>query len=192
MTEQKETQPLSIEWRKVSGVVLVADVESFFPLCAKMSHDELGVFIQNLYSFWSTEIARRNGEVVAYIGDSVMATFFKESSSGMDPEWCATTTAFHIAKGAKKIAPDLEINVALTSGQFLSGRWEEQNRPMRAILGDVVNRAAMLVSSKNKGIFASKAVVDILGPRVKSEKFALRFPASPQDEPVFRLTSLVL
>ena len=192
--EPKEFPPLAVSWRPRRGVVLFADVCGFFDLARKSSLVDLGATIEKLYGFWGGEIRRQHGEVVSYIGDSVLAFFSAEGCGTMDPEWCATLAAFHLARGVKKIKPEIEVNLGLHSGEVLEGRWEEAGRPMHTILGEVVNRTAILVggSGRLKGIHATQPVVDVLGPRVAREKVTLRVPASGEETPVYHLNALVL
>ncbi|MBP7633380.1 hypothetical protein KBA41_04375 [Candidatus Ozemobacteraceae bacterium] len=193
MPTTRETPLLDIAWRPTKGVVLFADIEGFFPMAGKMKLDELCSFTQSLYSLWGGEIRHQRGEVVMHVGDSVVGLFTAGGCGSADPEWCATLAAFHICKAAKKLRPDLEINVALNIGEVADGRWEEQGRTMRALLGDPVNRAAIMLNGKQKGIFATPPIVDVLGPRVKTEKFSLRMTSgNGQDETVYKLISLVL
>ncbi|MBI3039262.1 adenylate/guanylate cyclase domain-containing protein [bacterium] len=192
MNNQKEIFPLQIQWKKAREVILFADLVNFFPLARKMTLDNLGSFMQGLYSFLGAEIQRRKGEVVSYVGDAALGIFRVGDCNGMDPEWCAALAAFHITKEVKKLGPDLEINVAIHSGEVIEGRWEEQGREIRTVLGDVVNRTAVMVGGKLKGIHATQPIVDTLGPRVNKEKVGIRFPGCSEDEFVFRLTSLVL
>ncbi len=182
-----------IPWQKTRGVVLLADIIGFFPLVARLGTDELASILCDLYGMWGHEVRKQNGEVVAYVGDSVLALFREGGCQGKDPEWCATLTAFHLMKGLKKVRADMEMNVALHQGEFLEAKWEEQNRLMHNLLGNVVNQAAAMVAgNKPRGIMATRAVVDVLGPRVKHERCTIRFPSSAQDETVFRLLSLDL
>lgn len=192
--EPREFPPLSVNWSRRHGVVLFADVCGFFELARKSSSEELGTIIAKLYGLWGGEIRRQRGEVVSYIGDSVLAFFAAENCGTMDPEWCATLAAFHIVKGVRKIRPEMEITIGLNSGEVLDGRWEEAGCLMRAVLGDVVNRAAMLVggAGRLKGIHATQAVTDVLGPRVAREKVTLRIPTSDEELAIWRLNSLVL
>lgn len=193
MPTTRETPLLDIAWRSTKGVVLFADIEGFFPMACKMKLDELCSLTQSVYSLWGDEIRRQRGEVVMHVGDSVVGLFTAEGCGSADREWCATLAAFHICKAAKKLRPDLEINVALNIGEVADGRWEEQGRIMRALLGDPVNRAAVMLTGKQKGIFATSPIVDVLGPRVKTEKFSLRMTsANGQEETVYKLVSLAL
>ncbi|RCK78073.1 MAG: hypothetical protein OZSIB_1849 [Candidatus Ozemobacter sibiricus] len=182
-----------IPWQKNRGVILLADIVGFFPLVARLTLDELAAFLCDLYGMWGHEVRKQGGEVVAYVGDSVLAVFRSGGCQGKDPEWCATLTAFHLMKGLKRIRPDMEMNVALHQGEFLEAKWEEQGRTMHNLLGNVVNQAAAMVAgNKTRGIMATKAIVDVLGPRVKHDRCMIRFPNASQDETIFRLLSLVL
>ena len=183
---------LQIAWQKRQSVVLFADVVGFFQMARQTPLEELGQSIGQLYGFWGAEIRRQRGEVISYIGDSVLAVFNKESCGTMDPEWCATLTAFHLVKGTKKLRPEMELSVGLHFGEILEGSWEEAGRVMRTVLGDTVNKAALLVAGKLRGIHATPPLVEILGPRVAKEKLTLRFPGGTEDTTVFRLNSLVL
>jgi len=182
-----------IPWQKTRGVVLLADIIGFFPLVAKLSADELGLILCDLYGMWGYEVRKQSGEVVAYIGDSVLGIFRDGGCQGKDAEWCATLTAFHFLREVKRIRPDMELNIAIHSGECLEGKWEEQGRTMHNLLGNTVNQAvAMVAGNKLGGIMASKSIVDVLGPRVKYERCTIHFPASTQDETIFRLVSLDL
>ncbi len=179
-------------WSKVKGVVLFADLDAFFPIVRKTGLEDLGSFMQAFYSLCSSEIRRQKGETISFVGDAVLGFYQGEKCGGMDAEWCATITAFHLVKNLKKFRPDLEINVGITTGEVLDGRWDEDGRLFRALVGDVVNRGAILAGGRIKGIHVSKTVQQVLGPRVSHEKTALRFPGTNEDEIVYRLTSLVL
>ena len=191
-TSPREPVALPISWRKSKGVVICADLAGFFPLARRSSLDDLGTILQQLYSIWSSEVIRQHGEPSTFIGDSMMATFSSEASKGADPEWCATLTAFHAVKLLRRWREDLDLNIGLNSGEFLEGRWENQGRIQVVLCGDVVNRAAVLGSGKIRGIMASRAIVDVLGPRVAHERLPLKFPGTEAEEPVFRLTALKL
>jgi class 3 adenylate cyclase len=186
------TDLLPVTWTKVQGTILFADIKGFFPISERLSLDELGKLVAQLYGFWGEEIRRQRGEVVNHVYDSVLGLFRQGGCGGKDPEWCATAAAFHITKGLTQIRSDFSLNVGVQAGEFLEGTWEEQGRTMRTLLGTLVNRAAMMVNSKAGGIFAAKHVVDVLGPRVKSERCTIKGPGPESEETIFRLTSLVL
>lgn len=171
---------------------MFADLGSFFPLASKMTHDELGSIMQGFYGLCASEVKKQKGEAISFVGDTFLAFFRPGGCGGMDPEWCATRTAFHLVKGIKKISNDLDINLGIHSGEIIEGKWDLDGRPFWTILGDVVNRAAILAGGKIKGINVTRPVLQILGPRVTHEKNAARFPGSSEDESIFRLTSLVL
>jgi|GEM_PF-1684965 len=193
MSTQREAPPLEITWHTARGVVLFADIDGFFPMAGKMKINELCSFTQSLYSLWGGEIRRQRGEVVMHVGDSVIGLFSSEGCGGADPEWCATLAAFHICKAVKKQHPELDVNIAINLGEIADGRWQEQGRSMRTLLGETVNRAAQMLNGKQKGIFVTRPVADVLGPRVKTEKFTLRLPSdTAQEEGIYRLVSLVL
>lgn len=185
-------KPTAIEWEKTSATVILVDVKGFFSLSENLPLDEAGKLISRLYGFWSSEIRRQKGEIVTYVYDSVVGIFKECSCEGKDPEWCATLTAFHISKGMNSIYPGMEVNVAIQSGEFLKGTWEEQGRTMHTIIGGLVNRAAAMIGGKTSGIFASNAVKEVLGPRVKSDRCSIKVPGSDQEETIYKLLSLAL
>lgn len=192
MNQPPNDTPLpQITWQKVRGVVLIADLENFFPLARKTPLDDLSGVLQAFFGICSNEICRQKGEIASFIGDTILAFFEQSKCAGMDPEWCATRTAFHLIKMLKKIKPDLDLNIGMYSGDLLDGRVEEQGRMLRLLNGDVVNRAAVL-AGKMRGIHVSRQIVQILGPRVSHEKAAVRFPGSTEEEVIFKLVSLVL
>jgi class 3 adenylate cyclase len=186
------TDQLPVSWTKVRGTILFADIKGFFPISERLSLDDLGKLIAHLYGFWGEEIRRQRGEVVNHVYDSVLGLFRQGGCGGKDPEWCATAAAFHITRGISQIRSDFSLNVGVLSGEFLEGVWQEQGRPMHTLLGTLVNRAAMMVNSKAGGIFATKNVVEVLGPRVKSERCTIKGIGGESEETIFRLTSLVL
>ena len=188
----QEVPGLQITWQKSRGVVLFADLGSFFPLAHKISLEELSVLLQAFYSLCAGEIRRQKGEVIAFVGDGALAFFRQEACCGMDPEWCATRAAFHMMKGFKKTGFELDLNIGINSGEVIEGKWELDGRNHGTVLGDVVNRAAILAGGKCKGIHVTKPVFQVLGPRVNFEKAAIRFPGTTEEETIYRLMSLVL
>jgi len=189
--DKRERFPLPIHWRQLSGVVLFADLAGFFPIAGQMPLDQLGRFIQQFYEVCHSEVVHRKGEVVDFVGDSVLGWFRSEATAGMDPEWCAALTAFHLVKQLKQLDAKLHLNIGLNSGTMLEGTWTMNQAPTRTILGDTVNRAAILAGGKLQGIHATKSVVDVLGPRVTHEKAKICFPGN-KTETVYRLLSLNL
>jgi class 3 adenylate cyclase len=192
MSPEKRTPiPLPIQWEKTSGVILFADLAGFFPIAGKMSLDQLGRFMQQFYEICHAEVLYRKGEVVTFVGDSVLGFYRSEACAGMDPEWCAALTAFHLVKQLKRLDPQVPINVGLNSGEVLEGTWVMNQNPTRTIMGETVNQAAILAGGKLPGIHASKSVTEVLGPRVTHEKTKICFPGG-KTETVFRLLSLDL
>jgi class 3 adenylate cyclase len=187
-----EPIPLNIAWNKVKGVVMFADLGSFFPVASKKSLDELTALLEKFYSLCATEIRRQRGEVISFVGDGMLAFFRPEKTNGMDPEWCATRAGFHLVKGLKKVGLDFEVNIGIHSGEINEGRWDLDGRPQSTVIGNVVNRAAILAGGKLKGIHVTKPIFHVLGPRVSHEKATVRFPGTTEDEVIFRLSSLIL
>lgn len=190
--EIKESPLLPFSWNKFQGVVLFGDLAGFFPIVRKMELDKLSQFIGKFYSMCHSEVTRHNGEVVSYIGDAIFAIFKRECCNGKDPEWCATLSAFRMIKQMRKIDPEIVLNFGVDSGEMIEGTWETAGKSTRTVLGDTVNRAAILAGGKLTGIHSTRQITQVLGPRVKHEKVEAVFPGTQTEEPIYKLLSLDL
>ncbi|MBF0410335.1 MAG: adenylate/guanylate cyclase domain-containing protein [Candidatus Riflebacteria bacterium] len=192
MKTNREIAPFKIQWNNVSNVILFGDISNYFLSAKNMTQSQLAEFLSGYYSYWRSEIFRQKGEIVSMLGDQILAVFRPGQCGGADPEWCAALAAFHLMKDLKKWRDEIELNVGINSGEILEGVWEENSCKKSVFAGNLLNKTAIMATGKVKGIIAGKAVVEILGPRVVSEKSCYRFATTGEEIPVYRLISLKL
>lgn len=176
------------------GVILIADIVNYFAFSSKLSLESLIEFVKKYYTLITYEITKQHGKVINYINDSVMAVFNKEFCFGKDEEWCATLSAFHILKAIKKEFANLEIVISLNKGDYAEFIVNQnENEKARCIIGQTVNKTArIVVSSKTSSIYATKTIIEVLGPRVTYEKCLIKYPNTEYEDHIYKLVSLNL
>jgi class 3 adenylate cyclase len=135
-----EAEP-SREERKVV-TVLFADLVGFTSRAEQMDPEDVRAVLAPYHSRLRSELESHGGTVEKFIGDAVMALFGAPASHEDDPER-AVRASIAIRNWAREEG-DLELRIAITTGEALIHLSARPNEGEGMASGDVVNTAARL------------------------------------------------
>jgi class 3 adenylate cyclase/tetratricopeptide (TPR) repeat protein len=138
-----EREP-SREERKVV-TVLFADLVGFTSRAEQMDPEDVRAVLEPYHARLRTELERRGGTVEKFIGDAVMALFGAPTAHEDDPER-AVRAALAIRESIREEG-DLEVRIAVTTGEALVALGARPTEGEGMASGDVVNTAARLQSA---------------------------------------------
>ncbi|MDP6779535.1 MAG: adenylate/guanylate cyclase domain-containing protein [Candidatus Latescibacteria bacterium] len=168
-------------------VILFTDVHNF-SIAATSLGSKQAEFLQEMYVSLGDAILARGGTLVKYIGDAMLATFpGGHEGAAVD---CAIELRdrFGNIVSEGKLPGEVELEVAIGSGEVITGEFGHPSLRMKDIFGDAVNRTATI--GHHRGI----AITERVFQRVKDihrtrELVALR--VKWQDAPLQRWEILV-
>ena len=132
------------EERKVV-TVLFADLVGFTSRAEQMDPEDVRAVLEPYHARLRTELERRGGTVEKFIGDAVMALFGAPTAHEDDPER-AVRAALAIRDSIREEG-DLEVRIAVTTGEALVALDARPAEGEGMASGDVVNTAARLQSA---------------------------------------------
>ena len=127
------------EERKVV-TVLFADLVGFTSRAEQMDPEDVRAVLEPYHARLRTELERRGGTVEKFIGDAVMALFGAPTAHEDDPER-AVRAALAIRDSIREEG-DLEVRIAVTTGEALVALGARPAEGEGMASGDVVNTAA--------------------------------------------------
>jgi class 3 adenylate cyclase/tetratricopeptide (TPR) repeat protein len=132
------------EERKVV-TVLFADLVGFTSRAEQLDPEDVRAVLEPYHARLRTELERRGGTVEKFIGDAVMALFGAPTAHEDDPER-AVRAALAIRDWIRDEG-DLQVRVAVTTGEALVALGARPSEGEGMASGDVVNTAARLQSA---------------------------------------------
>jgi class 3 adenylate cyclase/tetratricopeptide (TPR) repeat protein len=132
------------EERKVVSV-LFADLVGFTSRAEQMDPEDVRAVLEPYHARLRAELERRGGTVEKFIGDAVMALFGAPTAHEDDPER-AVRAALAIRDWIRDEG-DLQVRVAVTTGEALVALGARPSEGEGMASGDVVNTAARLQSA---------------------------------------------
>ena len=136
------------EERKVVSV-LFADLVGFTSRAEQMDPEDVRAVLEPYHARLRMELERRGGTVEKFIGDAVMALFGAPTAHEDDPER-AVRAALAIRDWIREEG-DLQVRVAVTTGEALVALGARPTEGEGMASGDVVNTAARLQSAAPVG-----------------------------------------
>jgi class 3 adenylate cyclase/tetratricopeptide (TPR) repeat protein len=138
-----EREPAREERKVVT--VLFADLVGFTSRAEQMDPEDVRAVLEPYHARLRTELERRGGTVEKFIGDAVMALFGAPTAHEDDPER-AVRAALAIRDSIREEG-DLEVRIAVTTGEALVALGARPAEGEGMASGDVVNTAARLQSA---------------------------------------------
>jgi class 3 adenylate cyclase len=142
------------------ATILFTDIHNYSVL-ARVIENDAPHFIQTVYERLGDEIVRREGEIVKYMGDAMMAIF----DDGMETE--AVQAALAMRKAYAEMVRELEIDtdsvleVGLNRGRVIVGLFGHPSHVARDVFGEAVNEAAVIMH--HRGVAVTDALHRIVG-----------------------------
>ncbi|MEP7224391.1 MAG: AAA family ATPase [Actinomycetota bacterium] len=133
------------EERKVV-TVLFADLVGFTSRVEKMDPEDVWALLAPYHAHLRAELERYGGTVEKFIGDAVMALFGAPVAHEDDPER-AVRAALAIRDWVKEQEDDLQLRIAVNSGEALISLGARPEAGEGMASGDVVNTSARLQSA---------------------------------------------
>jgi class 3 adenylate cyclase len=130
------------EERKVVSVVF-ADLVGFTARAEQLDPEDVRALLSSYHAHLRAELERFGGTVEKFIGDAVMAVFGAPVAHEDDPER-AVRAALAIRDWALDQADELQVRVAVDSGEALVALDARAAHGEALVAGDVVNTAARL------------------------------------------------
>src|SRR4029079_9552216 len=130
----------AFEERRVISVVF-ADLVGFTSRAAQMDPEDLRSILDPYYRQSRARLEAHGGTVEKFIGDAVMAVFGAPVAHGDDPER-AVRAALAVLE-----AVDLDVSIAVNTGEALVSVSANPAQGEGIVAGDVVNTAARLQSA---------------------------------------------
>jgi class 3 adenylate cyclase len=130
------------EERKVVSVVF-ADLAGFTGRAEQLDPEDVRALLSSYHAHLRGELERFGGTVEKFIGDAVMAVFGAPAAHEDDPER-AVRAALAIRDWASEEAADLQVRIAVNTGEALVALDARAARGEALVAGDVVNTAARL------------------------------------------------
>jgi class 3 adenylate cyclase len=156
------------EERKVV-TVLFADLVGFTSRAEQMDPEDVRAVLAPYHSRLRAELESHGGTVEKFIGDAVMALFGAPASHEDDPER-AVRAALAIRDWARE-AGDLELRIAVTTGEALIHVSARPNEGEGMASGDVVNTAARLqAAAPTNGVLVDETTYRATEPVIVYEK----------------------
>jgi class 3 adenylate cyclase len=135
---------MSAEGRRERKVVsvLFADLVGFTSRAESLDPEDVEAILRPYHERLRSELERRGGTVEKFIGDAVMAVFGAPVAHEDDPER-AVRAALAIRDWVREEG-DLEVRVAVNTGEVLASLEPSRGAERGLVAGDVVNTAARL------------------------------------------------
>ena len=169
------------EERKVV-TVLFADLVGFTSRAEQMDPEDVRAVLEPYHARLRTELERRGGTVEKFIGDAVMALFGAPTAHEDDPER-AVRAALAIRDSIRDEG-DLEVRIAVTTGEALVALGARPTEGEGMASGDVVNTAARLQSAAPvNGILVDATTYHATSQKIEYER-AEPVTAKGKQEPV--------
>jgi class 3 adenylate cyclase len=143
LSEELATTPR--EERKVVTVVF-ADLAGFTARAERMDPEDVRSLLAGYHARLRADLERFGGTVEKFIGDAVMAVFGAPMAHEDDPER-AVRAALAICDWATEQGDELQVRVAVNTGEALVALDARPGEGEAMVAGDVVNAAARLQSA---------------------------------------------
>lgn len=125
--------------RKSQGAILVMDIAGFSDFLSRQGPEVAIAKVDGFLADAADALGQRNGTVVSYTGDGILASFNAPVASE-DPENAAVQSAIALLEVAAQ--HNFSIRIGLCAGELVSGSIGSNHRMQVTVYGDTVNRAA--------------------------------------------------
>ena len=137
----------------IQAVICSCDLRNFTPMSDALPRDELIALLNGYFECIGTAVAENGGEILKFIGDSVLSIFKVRGPTGVDDVCRSAVTAARQAMAAmeafnqERLAADLDVlgfGLALHLGDVMYGNIGAPGRLDFTVIGPAVNLANRL------------------------------------------------
>ena len=178
--------------------ILFADIRDFTGISETLSPAENFSFINDYLSVMGPIIRENNGFVDKYIGDAILALFFKPADAARAAVAMHDMLQRFNAQFVDGIFPEIRIGIGIHTGRIMLGTIGEVRRMENTVISDTVNAASRIESMTKKlsaGILLSGEalaqipkddyivrLVDVAQPRGKTQTLEIYELLNPLSE----------
>ncbi len=145
------------EERKLA-TILFADLVGFTAISSRLEPDEVQEFANSCFAPLTSEIERRGGTVIKYIGDCIMAAFGVPLAGEADPlravqaakAMCARLTELGAA-AQLRFGATVNVRIGVNTGLVMVGAVGGKERSGLDVMGAAVNLASRIQSAASPG-----------------------------------------
>ncbi len=140
----------------IHAAIWITDLRESTPLAASLSRDDYLSLLNSYFDSMAGAVLDHGGEVLKFIGDSVLAIFAIDDPDQKEPEACsrALAAAVEASRRIKAVnqeraadgAPLLEFGIGLHRGDLTYGNIGTTKRLDFTVIGSAVNEAARIES----------------------------------------------
>ncbi|MDR6669453.1 adenylate/guanylate cyclase domain-containing protein [Rhizobium sp. 1399] len=157
----------------INAAILLADLRNFTALTEVYQPGEIAGFLNEHFELIGRHVEENSGEILKFMGDSVLAIFPTGGEDGEDPEtacMAALASARNVLEAnealnrqrAREGGPDIGVDVVLHLGEVFYGNVGARGRLDFTVIGRAVNEASRL----------EKLCGELGQPLLMSESFA--------------------
>ncbi|HVQ30881.1 MAG TPA: adenylate/guanylate cyclase domain-containing protein, partial [Vicinamibacteria bacterium] len=158
------------ETRRVT--VLMTDLRGFVPLCEALEPRQVVTLLNHYLGAMTDVVVRHGGTIDEFIGDAILAIFGAPETRPDDAaRACACATAMQLAMkdvnafNAREGLPDVEMGIAVNTGEVIVGNIGSQTRAKYGVVGSHVNLAGRIEGFTVGGqVLVSASTVAKSGP----------------------------
>lgn len=173
---QREGQRIG-ETKRLVITVLMSDIRGYTTLAEHSDPVALAGQLQEHRAAMATEISRRGGTVMQYVGDAVFAVFgAPEPLPDQETQALSAAAGMHVAQGlldrqwAERGAPPFRIGIGLTTGPVAAALLGSADHLEYSVVGDVVNLCARIQQWADEDTVADETTYLSLDPRPAAER----------------------
>ena len=152
---------------KVNRVILFCDIHDFGLLSGSLG-DGMPGFVQAFYEMVGAAVQANGGQLVKYIGDSVLALF--PGGAELEAVRCALRMRGEYARlpGARAGGVASELEVSIGSGPVVEGIFGHESLRLRDVFGETVCNTAMIMHFR--GVALTREVRGAVQERYPTER----------------------
>jgi len=130
--------------------ILFADIRNFTGISETLSPAENFSFINDYLSVMGPIIREHGGFIDKYIGDAILALFFKPDEAAKAAVAMHEMLARFNAQFGEGIFPEIKIGIGIHTGRIMLGTIGEVRRMENTVISDTVNAASRIESLTKK------------------------------------------
>jgi adenylate cyclase len=178
---------LSLGGKVVELTILFSDLEGFTSISESLEPEQVSRLLTTYFNRTSKTVLARNGTIIKYIGDSIMAVWGAPIPDARQAEKAALAAWEMVEAGRQEIiGHKLRTRVGIHSGRALAGNLGSDVRFDYTVIGDTTNCASRLESAnKHFGteILLSEATRRQLGEQMRTRRLGM-FRLAGRAEPI--------
>lgn len=133
----------SQESERRTVTILWADLVGFTAISERLDSEDVVLLINQIFQLFGEIIGKHGGTIDKFMGDATMALFGAPKAHS-DDAFRAVSCAATMQKALKEQYPDMNLKVAITTGEVICGWMGSQGQKGYTVIGDRVNVAARM------------------------------------------------